>query len=101
MKANNINYDWQEKSLCKTELKFVPETGEYVHYTVNDFYVPLGKLVSPEVQKMCKRCPVQKQCLEHALHHEDHGCWAGTSEKQRIKMRRKRGISKHAPQSFA
>lgn len=101
MIASNLDLDWQVKSLCKKALKLIPETGEFVPYTYDDFYPPTGKSVSNEVIALCKRCPAKKQCLEYALHHEKYGYWANTTENQRIEIRRKRGIKYRAPQSFA
>jgi len=99
MSVQIIKYDWQADSLCKTELKFIPETGDHVHYTADDFYPPIGKLVSDEVKNMCNRCPVQNDCLEHALAYEKYGQWGGISEKQRIALRSQRGIKFRSPQS--
>ena len=99
MEAVIIKYNWQVDGLCKKELKFVPETGEYVPYTADDFYLPIGKVVSEEVLKMCNRCPAQDDCLEHALAYEKYGYWGGLSEKQRIATRSHKGIKFRSPQS--
>jgi len=99
MQTKTLKNNWKPNSLCKKELKFIPETGEYIPYTFDDFYPPIGHLVTDEVKKMCNRCPVKKECLEHALYHEKYGYWGGTSENERIEMRRKRGIKYNAPQS--
>jgi hypothetical protein len=89
MKANSLKYSWQADSLCKKELKFVPETKEHIPYTCDDFYPPTGKAVTEEVKEMCNRCPVQEECLEFALAYpENHGTWGGVSEKQREVIRR-------------
>lgn len=38
---------------------------------------------------VCRRCPVQQQCLDYALqHHCDYGIWGGTTGSQRYTMRR-------------
>lgn len=41
---------------------------------------------------ICSACTVRIQCLEWALHHEDHGMWGGTSPTERRVIRRKRNI---------
>jgi hypothetical protein len=47
------------------------------------FYPRRGKSAIP-AKSVCWPCPVQSQCLAYALeHHELHGIWGGTSEKER------------------
>lgn len=37
-----------------------------------------------EARAICAGCPVQRECAEHArLWNEQHGCWAGTSPRER------------------
>lgn len=38
--------------------------------------------------EVCVDCPVMALCLEHALEVGEHGIWAGTTERQRTRMRR-------------
>lgn len=39
---------------------------------------------------VCDRCPVQPDCLEHALiTNQQHGVWGGLTERQRIALRRR------------
>jgi hypothetical protein len=94
-----LKYNWQEYSLCKTELKLIRGTDKKVPYSVNDFYPFTGKSASEEVKKMCSRCPVEDECREHALKHEKYGYWGGTSEKQRKILRIQMGIKFLPPQS--
>ena len=94
MRVTIIKYKWQKDSLCKKELRFVPETKEHVPYEYDDFYPPTGKTVSEQVKDMCDRCPVKDECLEFALAYpEKYGYWGGTTEKQRevIKQQREKG----------
>jgi len=37
--------------------------------------------------EVCVDCPVRQPCLEWAVEHPEHGIWAGTTERQRLKMR--------------
>lgn len=39
---------------------------------------------------ICDDCPVQRDCLEYAIDHEEHGVWGGTSERERRRIRRQR-----------
>ena len=55
------------------------------------FFPPSSEEVPPEVCAICRRCPVREPCLEYALANPDlHGIWAGTSRKQRQRVRRER-----------
>lgn len=49
-------------------------------------------LAGNRAKAVCKGCPVQAQCLETALLEPIQGIWGGTSESQRVAMRRERGI---------
>lgn len=40
---------------------------------------------------ICAACPVAGECLEHAVAFEKYGIWAGTSERERRRIRRQRG----------
>lgn len=38
-------------------------------------------------KRICNTCPVQAECLDHALiHQEQFGIWGGTSERERRRM---------------
>jgi WhiB family transcriptional regulator, redox-sensing transcriptional regulator len=45
-------------------------------------------LVPDETRELCDTCPVRQECLDHALRHERHGIWAGTSARGRARLRR-------------
>ena len=85
---HKVSNDWQDEGLCK--VRDLP---------VNIFFPGQGEAVDQRAQLACLDCPVNAQCLEHALHHETHGYWAGTSEKQRQRIRKNLKISVRSPQS--
>lgn len=66
---------WQEEALCaQTDPEaFFPERG-----------------ASPrQAKKVCAQCPVQAECLDFALeHNETFGVWGGLTEKERRRLRR-------------
>lgn len=36
---------------------------------------------------ICRTCPVQAECLDHAIEHKErHGVWGGTTERERRAM---------------
>ena len=60
-----------------------------------DVFYPVES-IGPSVdtaKSICNLCPVRADCLDHALRFELHGVWGGTSERQRIHMRRAAGIT--------
>lgn len=39
----------------------------------------------------CDLCPVQAECLDHALSHDErYGIWGGTTESERARMKHRR-----------
>ena len=75
-----MNYPWSREAACRG-------------VDPNIFYPMRGEPVDCAALLLCAACPVQEQCLDHALKHEDEGYWAGTSAKARRRIRRERGIS--------
>lgn len=49
---------------------------------------------------ICEPCPIRKQCLEWALHHEQYGIWGGTTEWQRRVIRKEQNIRLRTPMPF-
>lgn len=43
-------------------------------------------------KKICKSCPVVKECLTYALHYRVLGIWGGTSMQERDRLRKKLNI---------
>lgn len=40
-------------------------------------------------KRVCQHCPVQPQCLEHAIqYNEQHGIWGGTTPTERARLQR-------------
>ena len=51
-----------------------------------------------DAKAVCMSCPVRVECLEFALQNvEKFGIWGGTSERERRRLRRERGISETRP----
>lgn len=44
-------------------------------------------------QKACDKCPIKAQCGAYAIRYEQDGIWGGMTAGERIKIRRKMGIS--------
>lgn len=52
-------------------------------------FFPVGnEEIDPDAPAVCARCDVRGACLDWALRHEQHGYWAGTSERQRRRLRK-------------
>lgn len=51
--------------------------------------------VPAEVLRLCSGCPVRDECLNYALADPElHGIWAGTSQRQRGRMRKRAGMKR-------
>lgn len=46
-----------------------------------------------EALAVCRTCPVRVECLEYAVANRDAGVWGGTTDRQRRKIRKDRGIA--------
>ena len=59
-----------------------------------ELFYPDRGVSTAEAKDVCKRCPVRAACLEFALVNvEKFGIWGGTSERERRRLRRERGIA--------
>lgn len=69
---------WQREAACRglsteeSRAIFFPSRGDSID----------------EARAICQRCPVTEQCLDFALANNCIGVWAGTSDRQRRKLRR-------------
>lgn len=58
------------------------------------FFPERGRSTEPAKQ-VCRGCPVQSHCLDHAMTENEHfGIWGGLSERERRRLRsqRRRGV---------
>lgn len=70
-------YEWRRKAACTTS-------------DPNWFFDPLTE---PRALNVCRYCPVQIECLEHALTQpEPYGVWGGKTERQRQRLLRQRAL---------
>ena len=73
---------WMAEAACRgmdTNF-FFPERGNNEHTIA-------------QAKRVCEGCPVRQPCLEYALAYSgqhDAGIWAGTTEKERRRLRRQR-----------
>ena len=44
------------------------------------------------IKAICNECPMKLDCLTYALETGQHGIWGGTTENERVAIRRGRGI---------
>jgi WhiB family transcriptional regulator, redox-sensing transcriptional regulator len=74
MTLAKLTPDWFDDGLCaQTDPEvFFPEKG--------------GS--TKDAKKVCLACPIQPECREYALTHEERfGVWGGLSEKERRRLR--------------
>ena len=86
--------DWRDAAACRglpIEFFYIEEDAD-----------PGSQLPeNPTVKRMCAGCPAREECLEHAIKHEDYGFWAGTTAKERKRIRKERGIWLDRPELAA
>lgn len=72
---------WMALGLCRM---YAPST-----------FFPSDGVGVDKARKICAACPVQSECLEHALEHRiEHGVWGGCSERERRRiLKRRRDLS--------
>lgn len=71
---------WQDQANCRDT---DPEA----------FFPLIGEGVNGTVRAICDACPVKETCLEYALGRPQlQGIWGGTSDEERKKIRKQRGI---------
>ncbi|WP_405631994.1 WhiB family transcriptional regulator [Streptomyces sp. NBC_00016] len=73
--------NWREHAECRNEDP--------------DLFFPIGTsgpalLQTEQAKAVCRRCPVQEQCLEWAMETDQTlGVWGGTSENERRALKRR------------
>ena len=63
----------------------------------SDLFFPQDEQAETEAKAICRSCPVEEACLEHALAvREKEGIWGGATERERrsIIRRRRRAAAK-------
>jgi WhiB family redox-sensing transcriptional regulator len=50
-----------------------------------------GRTQALQALAVCRRCPVQRECLRYAVaNRQRHGVWGGTTEEERLTLLRQR-----------
>lgn len=68
---------WHANAACRdSDVSFFPERGESL----------------APARALCASCPVHDQCLDYVMSTNEpvHGVWAGLSDRERAKLRRRR-----------
>ncbi len=82
--------DWVEESRC------APDTAFLFHASANGWAAAQR---THEAKRICRRCPVQAECLEYALKCRIRvGVWGGLSAKERDEILQERPKPPRRPQ---
>lgn len=75
-------YEWQEKGLCRT---IEPDS----FFGPDDESRGARERRERRAKRICARCPVQQECLNHALQvREPDGIWGGLTARERLNLER-------------
>jgi WhiB family redox-sensing transcriptional regulator len=75
-----VDQDWRANASCA---RFDPDL----------FFAP-GALEHKMAKRVCRECPVRRQCLDYAMEAPvDHGVWGGLTERERRRARRRAGTN--------
>lgn len=77
--------DWRKEAACR-------DLPKHLFFDHEQNRQPLPDLA----REACDRCPVKWYCREWAIAYEHYGFWAGTTAKERARIRRKRGYKRQA-----
>lgn len=80
-----MRLSWMDKALCREV------GGDLWHHESGEGSVEAINMA----KRVCRRCPVQIECLQFALeNNETYGVWGATAATERRKMRaRSRGVA--------
>lgn len=85
--------DWRHHAACRDE---DPE----LFFPIGNAGPALGQI--EEAKQVCRRCPVNTECLRWALETgQEGGVWGGTSEEERRSLRRRSPVRTLSHESFA
>lgn len=77
--------EWKDRAACKG-------MDSDIFFPVKGRPTEAAEVTAREA---CARCPVIRPCLDWALKHEVDGFWAGTSPRDRYKLRKQLDIVPH------
>lgn len=58
-----------------------------------EVFFPVDGSTALDARRICRRCPVQAECLEYAIENPQYGVWGGVSAQERARIARDRGRS--------
>ncbi len=78
MSTITIDQDWRALASCTK--------------TDPDLWFAVGAREHKLAKKICRECPVRRDCLAYAMDEPvDHGVWGGLTERERRRYRRQAG----------
>ena len=72
--------DWRKEGAC---VGLGPEKFYKDYHTKDEL---------AELKDLCNGCVVKEECLKHALQYEEWGVWAGTTQEQRERWRKRKNF---------
>jgi len=82
--AKYPDYDGTQNCISMpTEVFYLNDDDHKERYKQKDLEV---------LRNLCSTCKFLDSCFTYALHHERYGFWAGTTQLERERLRRKKGV---------
>ena len=62
------------------------DQGNCLGIPIDEFFPERGGRKRKVTEEICEGCPVKLQCTVHAIVHDEHGIWGGTTRNERSKI---------------
>jgi len=82
---NTSHHEWQDIPAMPHPPNWTTDAACITHYP--DLWYPDQGGSTRDAKQICARCPVQLECLQYALDHDERfGVWGGLSERERRRL---------------
>lgn len=78
--------DWNAREVCDFDADAWVSSARCAGSDTNLFYRVEAAYDRDYLTLLCAGCPVQPNCLAHALYWDEEGWWGGTSKRDRQRM---------------
>ena len=58
-------FEWTDDASCRALL--INDDGDVQKNAITTFFVEAGRTIDPATLRMCRECPVRRECLDHSF----------------------------------